>query len=414
MSNVSTLNVLLYGEVIGTITHVGSDRTLFAFTEAYIENTARPILSLGFKDSLGELITEFRPTQTKLMPFFSNLLPEEAMRTYLSERAGVNPEREFFLLWVLGQDLSGAITIKPADGEALPPNINVPVGDSEGGEGLPMRFSLAGVQLKFSAVQKARGGLTIPVDGAGGSWIVKLPSSVFEGVPENEFSMMELARQIGIDVPETKLIRMDEIENIPDGIERFGGSFKNSRAFAIKRFDRRDDRTSVHMEDFAQIFGVYPCDKYKKASMRNIAEVIGMEGKDSDVAEFIRRLVFNTLIGNADMHLKNWSLIYNDPGAASIAPAYDFVSTISYLADDKAALKVSRTKYFDAFSMDELSHMAAKARLPEKLVLDTADETVAHFQDAWRKEKNNLALTSDMIKAINEHLKTIPIADKGS
>jgi len=212
MSNVSTLNVLLYGEVIGTITHVGSDRTLFAFTEAYIENTARPILSLGFKDSLGELITEFRPTQTKLMPFFSNLLPEEAMRTYLSERAGVNPEREFFLLWVLGQDLSGAITIKPADGEALPPNINAPVGDSEGGEGLPMRFSLAGVQLKFSAVQKARGGLTIPVDGAGGSWIVKLPSSVFEGVPENEFSMMELARQIGIDVPETKLIRMDEIE----------------------------------------------------------------------------------------------------------------------------------------------------------------------------------------------------------
>jgi serine/threonine-protein kinase HipA len=113
------------------------------------------------------------------------------------------------------------------------------------------------------------------------------------------------------------------------------------------------------------------------------------------------------------MHLKNWSLIYNDPRAASIAPAYDLVSTISYLADDKAALKVSRTKRFDAFSMDELSHMAAKARLPEKLVLDTADETVAHFQDVWRKEKNNLALTSDMIEAINKHLKTIPIADEG-
>ncbi len=57
--------------------------------------------------------------------------------------------------------------------------------------------------------------------------------------------------------------------------------------------------------------------------------------------------------------------------------------------------------------------MAAKARLPEKFVPDTADKIVAHFQDVWRKEKNNLDLTSDMIEAINKHLKTIPIADEG-
>ena len=57
---------------------------------------------LGFKDALGGLLTSFKPTQTKLTPFFSNLLPEETMRHYLAERAGVNPAREFFLLWVLG------------------------------------------------------------------------------------------------------------------------------------------------------------------------------------------------------------------------------------------------------------------------------------------------------------------------
>ena len=83
----STLNVLLYGQPIGTITNVGYDRTLFAFTDDYISNEARPVLSLGFKDSLGGLITDFKPTQTKLTPFFSNLLPEEMMRHYLSERA---------------------------------------------------------------------------------------------------------------------------------------------------------------------------------------------------------------------------------------------------------------------------------------------------------------------------------------
>jgi len=144
--------------------------------------------------------------------------------------------------------------------------------------------------------------------------------------------------------------------------------------------------------------------------MRNIAEVIGIEGQENDVAEFIRRLVFNTLIGNADMHLKNWSLIYRDKRSASIAPAYDFVSTIPYIADKDAALKVSRSKKFAEFTMDELSHLAARARLPEKLVLDTASETVELFHEKWQSEKTNLALNSDVIEAIDKHLEDIPMA----
>lgn len=403
MSSVSTLDVFLYGELIGTITNVGNDRSLFAFTEDYINDESRPVLSLGFKDSMGGLITDFKPTKTKLMPFFSNLLPEEHMRNYLAERAGVNPAREFFLLWVLGQDLPGAITVMPANGEELPPGVSDVVDEEHQKEG-PMRFSLAGVQLKFSAVQHASGGLTIPATGTGGSWIVKLPSSRFEDVPENEFAMMELARLIGMDVPETQLLSIDEIQNIPDGIGQFGNS-----AFAIKRFDRLDNGQAVHMEDFAQIFNVYPHDKYKKASMRNIAEVIGLEGQEEDIAEFVRRLVFNTLIGNADMHLKNWSIIYPDSVSASLAPAYDFVSTIPYLADEGAALKVSRSKKFTVFTLDELSHMAAKARLPEKLVLDTAKETVARFHYVWRHEKTHLPLPKKIIDAIEKHLQTVPL-----
>lgn len=402
-NSVSTLNVSLYGELIGTITHVGHDRTLFAFTDDYINAEDRNVLSLGFKEALGGLITDFRPTQTKLIPFFSNLLPEETMRKYLAERAGVNPVREFFLLWVLGQDLAGAITVAPADGETLPPNLHE--GDSDDTQtDAPMRFSLAGVQLKFSAIQHASGGLTIPASGTGGSWIVKLPSSRFEAVPENEYSMMELARQLGMDVPEIQLLPIDQIANIPKGIGKFGNS-----AFVIKRFDRVDGQ-AVHIEDFAQVFGVYPEDKYKKASMRNVAQVLGLEGQEEDIAEFTRRLVFNTLIGNADMHLKNWSVIYNDKCTASIAPAYDFVSTIPYIPDDSAALKVSRSKKFSDFNLDELSHMAAKAMLPEKLVLDTAKDTVAGFHEVWNREKTHLPLTKDMIEAIETHLRDVPLA----
>jgi serine/threonine-protein kinase HipA len=406
-NHVSTLNVLLYGEPIATITNVGNDRTLFAFMDSYIHDESRPVLGLGFKDSLGGLLTNFKPTQTKLTPFFSNLLPEETMRNYLAERAGVNPAREFFLLWVLGQDLAGAITVEPADGEALPPNVLQGIEDKTKIDA-PMRFSLAGVQLKFSAVQQANGGLTIPATGKGGSWIVKLPSSRFDAVPENEYSMMELARMLGMNVPETQLLPINQIANIPDGIGKFGDAFKNAQAFVIKRFDRAGDQ-AVHIEDFAQVFGVYPQDKYKKASMRNIAQVIGIEGQDEDIAEFTRRLVFNTLIGNADMHLKNWSVIYKDKRTASIAPAYDFVSTIPYIPDDSASLKVSRSKKFSDFTLDELSHLAAKAMLPEKLVLDTAKQTVAGFHEIWAKEKAHLPLTKSMIEAIETHLRSIPL-----
>lgn len=63
------------------------------------------------------------------------------------------------------------------------------------------------MQLKFSAFKndKKGGGLTIPAEGTGGSWIVKLPSQQYSGVPENEFAMMTIARMMGMDVPELQL-----------------------------------------------------------------------------------------------------------------------------------------------------------------------------------------------------------------
>jgi serine/threonine-protein kinase HipA len=403
MADISVLDVLLYNEPIGTLTRVGGDRNLFAFNDAYIADQNRPVLSLRFKDQFGELITAFRPTQTRVMPFFANLLPEGHMRKYLAERAGVRPTREFFLLWILGRDLPGAITIEPADGEAWPEDAGDHADDNRRENAL--RFSLAGVQLKFSAINEASGGLTIPAKGVGGSWIVKLPSREFDGVPENEFSMMTLARLVGIDVPPIRLIDIDEIRNLPEGIGELNGP-----ALAIERFDRLPNGETIHIEDFAQVFGVYPDDKYKEGNARRIAAVIAAEGREADIVEFIRRLTFNTLIGNADMHLKNWSLIYPDRRHAALAPAYDFISTIPYIPDHSAALNFSRTRRFDGFSEDELSHLAGKARLPEKLVLDTARETVQRFHEHWEKEKTNLPLDAKVIDAIEGQLKIVPVA----
>jgi serine/threonine-protein kinase HipA len=319
----------------------------------------------------------------------------------------VNPAREFFLLWALGSDLPGAVTTRPAESEEWPPDAgNDPdhPGDQEHSEKV-LRFSLAGVQFKFSAVTSATGGLTIPARGVGGSWIVKLPSEKYEGVPENEFSMMTLARLVGINVPAIELISVDAIGNLPEDVSSLKG-----QALSIERFDRLSDGSSVHIEDFAQIFGICPQDKYKKASMVNIAGVIAAESDDADIREFIRRMVFNALIGNADMHIKNWSVYYPDRRTARLAPAYDFVSTIPYIADSGAALTVSRSKRFEGFDEAELVHFAGRVGLAKALVLDTARETVELFHQHWIAEEKNLPLSADVVSTIDKHLRTVPLA----
>jgi serine/threonine-protein kinase HipA len=403
MPDVSVLNVHLHGQPVGTLTHVQGNRNLFAFNQAYIDDPNRSTLSLSFKDQFGELITDFKPVGQVVPPFFSNLLPEGRLRKYLAERAGVKQHSEFYLLWMLGQDLPGAISIHPADGEELPPQVEAETTPEERNNML--RFSLAGVQLKFSALQNGvkGGGLVIPVEGVGGSWIVKLPSMQYPGVPENEFSMMTVAKAMGMDVRDLQLLELDAIKGLPDGIGELRG-----QAMAIKRFDR-SEKGPIHIEDFAQIFSIYPEGKYDHATYRRIAGVLGIETGDADVAEFIRRLVFSTLIGNADMHLKNWSLIYLDGRTPTLAPAYDLLSTIPYIEDETMALKYSRTKKMTEFSKDELKHLAAKAKLPEKLVLDTAAETVKRFKQIWTEEKKNLPLEKKVIQMVDAHAASIPI-----
>lgn len=408
MSSVSVLNVNLYGAPIGTLTNLGGDRTIFAFTDEYIADPDRATLGLAFKDEFGELYTDFRPYQKRVMPFFSNLLPEGHLRKYLAEQAGVNPEREFYLLWALGHDLPGAITITPADGEAWPPDAANGADDhGDDRRENALRFSLAGVQLKFSAVMGATGGLTIPASGVGGSWIVKLPSREFAGVPENEFSMMKLAGLVGMNVPVIDLVGIDAIKNLPEGIDKIG-----SHAFVIERFDRLSDGSRVHIEDFAQVYGLYPEDKYGNGTFRNIAQVIAAEGNDADIIEYVRRLTFNMLIGNADMHMKNWSLIYPDRRYVSLAPAYDFVATVPYIPGDATNMKISRAKVFSAFSVDELEHLAVKASIPRKMAIDAAKETVQAFREHWGTEAANLPMSDEVRSAVEAHMKTVPILEE--
>jgi serine/threonine-protein kinase HipA len=401
--DIRILKVLLYNQTIGMLTRLPGDKNVFAFDEDYVRNPSRPTLSASFKDVSGGLITDINTTQTRLPPFFSNLLPEGLMREYLAKRADINPLHEFFLLWMLGIDLPGAITIQAVDSDEMPLRPEIAEVRGEKRKIAPMRFSLAGVQLKFSAIKKADSGLVIPTNGVGGNWIVKLPHYEFREVPENEFTMMELARKVGIDVPKTALLPIEKFQGLPKELEQLG-----NRIFAIKRFDRTENGDRIHIEDFAQVFGVYPEKKYKNASYRNIAEVIWRETGEVGLVEFIRRFIFNALIGNGDMHLKNWSLIYREKNKAALAPAYDFVSTILYLPEDKLALNFAGNKDFSSLTLNQFERFATKALLPKALVLDTVQETVQAFAQSWKTVKD-FPLKEEFRDAITKHLKTIPL-----
>lgn len=414
MVDIAVLDIRLHGRSIGTLTRLRRDRIVFGFDPHYADDPERATLSLSFRDPFGGLVTDFAPTTTWVHPFFSNLLPEGSLREYLARAAGIDPRAEFELLKALGEDLPGAVTTIPIDmGWVVRQRTTAgSTPDSFVGPRLrppaPLRFSVPGVQPKLSAAMAA-GKLTIPVHGVGGSWIVKLPSAAFPGLPEQEHAMMRLAGLAGIEVPETRLVPVDEIEGLPRGLLSGAG-----QALAVRRFDRQDDGTRVHIEDFAQILGAHPEQKYLRAGYREIAEVLGREIGDDAVTEFVRRLVFCAMIGNGDAHLKNWSVIYPDRRNPQLAPAYDLVSTVAYVDDDRMALEwFSGKRRFTDLSDDLLARLASGARLAQRPVVRAGREAAERFRAAWAAAKRDLGVSDAVVAGIERNVNRVPLARTG-
>lgn len=370
LERVNALGVYLHGRLAGVLTRMSGDQHLFAFDQEYLDDPNRPTLSLAYKASSGGLVTRARPSTRRLPPFFANLLPEGHLRPYLAGKAGLKSAQEFDLITVLGAELSGAVVIQPMDSNKPTPQPPRPGG---------FLFSLSGVQLKFPAILETSDGLTVPPQGMGGNWIVKLPSTQFPSVSENEFVMLELARAIGIPVPATRLVPVAEIGGLPADLARIPG-----QALAVQRFDRKDNGERIHMEDFAQVFGQLPEDKHKGRSYANIAAVLRAETAGDATADFLRRLVFSVLIGNGDMHLKNWALLYPHGRTVTLAPAYDYVSTLPYLREDQLALSFGGSRAMDGITLDQVRRFADRAGLPMAPSWNTVRTTAEMTARAWK------------------------------
>jgi len=406
----NVLQIFLNETEVGYLTRYPDNRHLFLFAEGYrLSGPGRPVLSLSFVEPGDEeetlrKLSHTASTAVRLPSFFSNLLPEGALREYLAKRLKIHSSDEFALLAALGENLPGAVRAVPAT--EVPEAVrHHPLGAGYAmASGEPAFFSLGGAQLKFSMMER-EGRFTLSSDGE--EWIVKPPHPTYPSVPENEYSMMKLAEAAGVEIPEVKLTPINQIDlgGLP------GLSFQaDALAYAIRRYDRSAPMR-VHAEDFAQVFGVYPEREYSATNYDSIGNLIfGIFPRRHEMLEeFIRRLVVHVLIGNADAHLKNWSVIYPDGLSPQLSPAYDLVSTIQYTPDDHLALNLAGEKKFNAIGETHFRKLAKHIGAGEAFVVETARQTAQKARNTWPDLLPDLPLPEPMRDKLREHWATLPL-----
>lgn len=396
------LQVSLYGDPVGELVEAESEGSEFRFLDSYRELTPRPVLGQRFED---DLYKSYRSRKRVLLPdFFANLIPETGrLRDVIIEMGGLEAGDDLAILTYVGQDLPGAVTVRPEAG-AMTTGEQHQTGTVSNGEETPdtedsLRFSLAGVQLKFSMLLEDDK-LTLPARGHDGEWIVKLDSSRFTQLPQNEYSMLRWARRSGFEVPDCHLLDADKVVGYP---RRF--ALQGTEVLAVRRYDRTSEGR-VHQEDFAQAVGLPPAKKYDHVTYEGMARLARTFIDEEAAYELVRRLVFTVACGNGDAHLKNWSLLYPDRIRAAWSPLYDQVATVAW---PEGRQNCAGVKAFHRLDRGTFERLADRADLGRNRTLECVDEVLERLRVAWGEIGGELPLPSDHLEALLEHWQRVPL-----
>ena len=188
-------------------------------------------------------------------------------------------------------------------------------------------LTVPGVQKKLSVHLSKNAGLAkLTIIDYPTGYILKPKSSVYQQITEAEFMAMKMAELAGI-------------KTVPNALMKYDDGF----VYITKRIDRDKERL-LAMEDFCQLSGRMTSDKYR-SSYENCGKVIKKYSQNVglDMAELFYRLVFCFIIGNSDMHLKNFSLIENASGSRvyGLSPAYDLLPVNLILPEDLDQMALS-------------------------------------------------------------------------
>ncbi len=219
--------------------------------------------------------------------------------------------------------------------------------------------AVTGVQPKLSlTIEKEPGNpkhSRLTIVGLWGSFILKPPSEEFTNLPENEDLTMHLAALFGIQVAEHSLIRLRSGE----------------LSYITKRFDRIKGK-KLPLEDMCQLTETLTHDKYK-SSMEKIGKCIAKYSTRPglDAVTFFEMAVFCFLTGNADMHLKNFSLLTAKANNIGISPAYDMLCTKIAMPDDKEEMALTINGKKRKLKKTDFDSLAKNLNIPDKTVANS-------------------------------------------
>ena len=364
-----TLIVWWGQDMVGAL---GIDRhgdTSFRYAETWLAQPAARAISL----SLPLCAEPFSRRESR--PFFEGLLPEESQRAAIARALGLSTGNEFRLLEALGGEVAGALSLwpegerppveapstrsaNPLDDDALIDILNrLPTRPMLAGE-TGLRLSLAGAQTKLPVVVD-KGQIALPAPGQASTHILKPPIEHFEGTTENEAFAMRLARQVGLSVAEVDYRRV------------------RGRAFLlVERYDRIAGHGRVkrlHQEDFCQALGFPSSRKYAADGgpvLRDCFQLLRSSATRParEVLKLFDAAIFNLIIGNADAHAKNYSLLYRDD-AVEMAPLYDLLATVAYPdLSPKLAMKIAGRATLNELKATDWGRFAKESGLSQPFV----------------------------------------------
>lgn len=415
----NALDVYLHDELVGLLERLDGADLRFTYDAGWLTGAETPI-------SLSLPLREEPYLDAECRPFFAGLLPEGEFLRSVARTFHISAENSFTVLQEIGGECAGAISLVVPDGE--PPFASAPdpewltepqlgsllaelparpllagPDDEEG-----VRLSLAGTRDKLPVLLRDES-IGITRGRPPSTHIIKVPPPEIDGFVANEAYCMALAREIGLSVATATPFRADHLE-----------------ALLVERYDRFRAASTVrriHQEDLCQASGRPPAMKYEAEGGPGIAEcaqLIGAHaaGPGVSILKFLDALMFNLLIGNADAHSKNYSLLLEGPGTPRLAPLYDLLSTRVYgrrfgrkmamkyggeyrsdrirgrhldrLGDDLGIAARRVRKHADAIATQALqARETARENLPspwqEDPIIDAIDAIVAEFADLLRR-----------------------------
>lgn len=406
--NKNQLSIRLHGEPVGILEQRPTGKKAFTYDKnAFMAiSVSMPIR----EEPYGEYFCE---------AYFGGLLPEsDTAKQLIGKRYGVSPHNSFALLRAIGYDCAGGISCHAIDDPVVPQRSVQLTGkiitedelyehikelpkkplfmDVEG-----LRLSLAGVQDK-AAICLIDNHIALPEDGCPTTHILKPTSPHFDGIAENEYFIMKIAKRIGLSVPDVKLRKIKDITFLL--IERYDRHIKNN---SIER---------IHQEDFCQALGVLSSRKYQNEGGPGFKDCFGLLNNTTQPAIDRNRLasavIFNYLIGNMDAHGKNFSLLHHTTSSIRLAPFYDIVCTRAYQTlTAKMAMKIGSKydadnvlpKHWKQFSEEINYRYLALANLIETLGNQIKQSAIQEKNELQAKEMNH-SIIDKIIYFIEENI----------